>query len=66
MEKVSRNRKELKSETVVTLWNDLKTKIVVKEMCNVLELPRSIFYRWLQRTEGLRNDIEVRFRYQKE
>ncbi len=27
-------------------------------MCNVLELPRSTFYRWLQRTEDLKEDIE--------
>ncbi len=25
-----------------------------KELCNVLELPRSTFYRWLQRTEDLK------------
>lgn len=58
MGKVSGNRKELNPETVVALWNNLKTKIMVKELCNVLELPRSTFYRWLQRTEDLRNDIE--------
>ncbi|MGR5975305.1 IS3 family transposase [Bacillus paranthracis] len=58
MGKVSRNRKGLKPETVVTLWNDLKTKLTVKELCNVLELPRSTFYRWLQRTEDLKEDIE--------
>ena len=40
MGKVSRNRKGLKPETVVTLWNDLKTKLTVKELCNVLELPQ--------------------------
>ncbi len=58
MGKVSRNRKGLKPETVVTLWNDLKTKLTIKELCNVLELPRSTFYRWLQRTEDLKEDIE--------
>lgn len=58
MGKVSRNRKGLKPETVVTLWNDLRTKLTVKELCNVLELPRSTFYRWLQRTEDLKDDIE--------
>ena len=47
MGKVSGNRKELNPETVVTLWNDLRTKLTVKELCNVLELPRSTFYRWL-------------------
>ena len=35
-----------------------KTKLTVKELCNVLELPRSTFYRWLQRTEDLKEDIE--------
>lgn len=39
MGKVSRNRKELNPETVVTLWTDFKTKLTVKELCNVLELP---------------------------
>ena len=34
-----------------------KTKLTVKELCNVLELP-STFYRWLQRTEDLKEDIE--------
>ena len=43
MGKVSRNRKGLKPETVVTLWNDLRTKLTVKELCNVLELPRPHF-----------------------
>ena len=42
MGKVSRNRKGLKPETVVTLWN-FKTKLTVKELCNVLELPRPHF-----------------------
>ncbi len=50
MGKVSGNRKGLKPETVITLWRNVKTKITVKELCNVLELPRSTFYRWLQRT----------------
>ncbi len=59
MGKLSRNRKGLKSETVVTLWKNLKTKITVKELRNVLELPRSIFYRSLQRTEDLKDDIGV-------
>lgn len=58
MRKVSGNRKELNPETVVTLWTDLKTKLTVKELCNVLELPRSTFYRWLQRTEDLGDEIE--------
>ncbi|HDR7364849.1 MULTISPECIES: IS3 family transposase [Bacillus] len=62
MGKVSGNRKELNPETVVTLWNDFKTKIALKELCNVLELPRSTFYRWLQRTEDLRNDIEEKIK----
>ena len=39
MGKVSENRKGLKPETVVTLWKNLKTKITVKELRNVLELP---------------------------
>ncbi len=39
MGKVSGNRKGLKPETVVTLWENVKTKITVKELCNVLELP---------------------------
>ncbi|PGD58792.1 IS3 family transposase [Bacillus wiedmannii] len=58
MGKVSGNRKGLKPETVVTLWENVKTKITVKELCNVLELPRSTFYRWLQRTEDLKDGIE--------
>ncbi|BCC09395.1 hypothetical protein BCM0060_p2061 (plasmid) [Bacillus cereus] len=62
MGKVSGNRKELKPEAVVTLWRDLKTKITVKELCNVLKLARSTFYRWLQRTERLRNDIEEKIK----
>lgn len=59
MGKLSRNRKGLKSETVVTLWKNVQTKITVKELRNVLELPRSIFYRSLQRTEDLKDDIGV-------
>ena len=59
MEKLSGNRKGLKSETVVTLWKNVQTKITVKELRNVLELPRSIFYRSLQRTEDLKDDIGV-------
>lgn len=59
MRKVSGNRKGLKSETVVTLWKNVQTKITVKELRNVLELPRSIFYRSLQRTEDLKDDIWV-------
>ncbi|COE58478.1 Uncharacterised protein [Streptococcus pneumoniae] len=59
MGKVSGNRKGLKSETVVTLWKNVQTKITVKELRNVLELPRSIFYRSLQRTEDLKDDIGV-------
>ncbi|EOO04689.1 hypothetical protein IAW_06093 [Bacillus cereus str. Schrouff] len=62
MGKVSGNRKELNPEIVVTLWNDFKTKITVKELCNVLEFPRSTFYRWLQRTGDLRNDIEEKIK----
>ncbi len=52
MGKVSGNRKGLKPETVVTLWKNVKTKITIKELCNVLELPRSTFYRWLERKIG--------------
>lgn len=59
MGKVSGNRKGLKSKTVVTLWKNVQTKITVKELRNVLELPRSIFYRSLQRTEDLKDDIGV-------
>lgn len=33
--KVLGNRKELKLKTVVTLWRAVKTKIVVKELCDV-------------------------------
>ena len=62
MGKVSGNRKELNPETVVTLWNDLRTKLTVKELCNILELPRSTFYRWLQRTEDLRDEIEEKIK----
>ncbi|PFU36387.1 IS3 family transposase, partial [Bacillus cereus] len=43
---------------VVTLWRNVQTKITVKDLCNVLELPRSTFYRWLQRTEDRKDDIE--------
>lgn len=45
MRKVSENRKELKPHTVIILWNELKTKITAQELCKVLELPRSTFYR---------------------
>ncbi len=38
---------------------NVQTKITVKELRNVLELPRSIFYRSLQRTEDLKDDIGV-------
>ncbi len=38
MEKVSGNRKELKSETIVTLRRNLKTKITVKELYVVFQL----------------------------
>ncbi len=62
MGKVSGNRKGLKPETVVTLWENVKTKITVKELCNVLELPRSTFYRWLQRTEDLKDGIEEKIK----
>ncbi|KAA0761775.1 IS3 family transposase [Bacillus sp. SH5-2] len=62
MGKVSGDRKELNPETVVTLWTDLKTKLTVKELCNVLELPRSTFYRWLQRTVDLRDEIEEKIK----
>ncbi len=62
MGKVSGNRKELNPETVVTLWNHLRTKLTVKELCNVLELPRSTFYRWLQRTVDLRDEIEEKIK----
>ncbi|MED2142222.1 IS3 family transposase, partial [Bacillus thuringiensis] len=62
MGKVSGNRKELNLETVVTLWTDFKTKLTVKELCNVLELPRSTFYRWLQRTVDLRDEIEEKIK----
>ncbi len=62
MGKVSGNRKELNPKTVVTLWTDFKTKLTVKELCNVLELPRSTFYRWLQRTVDLRDEIEEKIK----
>ncbi|KFL86283.1 HTH-like domain protein [Bacillus cereus] len=39
-----------------------KNKITVKELCNVLELPRSTFYRWLQRTEDLKDGIEEKIK----
>lgn len=58
MGKVSGNRKELKPHTVITLWNELKTEVTVQELCNILELPRSTFYRWLQTTERPKDDIE--------
>ncbi|KYG38474.1 hypothetical protein AZF08_00120 [Bacillus gaemokensis] len=48
MGKVSRNRKELKPHIVVGLWHKVKNEMTGKEFCNVLELPRSTFYRWLQ------------------
>ncbi|WP_242266494.1 IS3 family transposase [Bacillus cereus group sp. BfR-BA-01327] len=62
MGKVPGNRKELNLKTVVTLWTDFKTKLTVKELCNVLELPRSTFYRWLQRTVDLRDEIEEKIK----
>ncbi|MGR5952010.1 IS3 family transposase [Bacillus paranthracis] len=36
--------------------------MTVKELCNVLELPRSTFYRWLQRTEDLKDGIEEKIK----
>ncbi|WP_241138709.1 IS3 family transposase [Bacillus mycoides] len=58
MGKVSGNRKELKPHTVITLWNELKTKVTVQELCKVLELPRSSFYRWLQMAERPKDELE--------
>lgn len=43
MGKVFGNQKEPKPKIVVTLWGCLKTKIMVKELCNILELPLSTF-----------------------
>jgi hypothetical protein len=57
MGKVSGNRKELNPETVVTLWRDVKIKITIKELCDVLELSLSKLYRWIQRTERFRAEI---------
>ncbi len=39
-----------------------ENKITVKELCNVLEFPCSVFYRWLQRIEGLRDNIEEKIK----
>lgn len=58
MGKVSGNRKELKPHTVITLWYELKSKVTVQELCKVLELPRSSFYRWLQKAERPKSEIE--------
>ncbi|QIW21094.1 IS3 family transposase [Bacillus thuringiensis] len=62
MGKVSGNRKELKPHTVITLWNELKTKVTAQELCKVLELPRSTFYRWLQITERPKDEVEERIK----
>ena len=62
MGKVSGNRKELKPHIVITLWNELKTKVTVQELCKVLELPRSTFYRWLQITKRPKDEVEERIR----
>lgn len=62
MGKVSGNRKELKPHTVITLWNELKTKVTAQELCKVLELPRSTFYRWLQITERSKDEVEERIK----
>lgn len=47
---------------IVPLWRVVKTKIIVKKLCDVLELSLSIFYRWLQRTERLRDKIEEKIK----
>ncbi|PYE87792.1 transposase InsO family protein [Bacillus sp. 196mf] len=60
MGKVSGNRKQLNPKAVVTLWTDFKTKLTVKELCNIL--PRSTFYRWLQRTVDIRDEIEEKIK----
>ncbi|MGE1125730.1 IS3 family transposase, partial [Bacillus wiedmannii] len=62
MGKVSGNRKELKPHTVITLWNELKTRVTAQELCKVLELPRSTFYRWLQITERPKDEVEARIK----
>ncbi|EJQ43678.1 hypothetical protein IEQ_05006 [Bacillus cereus BAG6X1-2] len=36
----------------------LKTKVTIKELCKVLELPRSSFYHWLQKAERPKDEIE--------
>ena len=46
--------------TVITLWNELKTRVTAQELCKVLELPRSTFYRWLQITERPKDKVEAR------
>src|SRR6478736_5550897 len=51
--------KELSELEQLRLENKhLKTKLTVQELCKVLELPRSTFYRWLQITERPKDEIE--------
>ncbi len=58
MGKVPGNRKELKPVIVAQLWNEVKDKMTVTELCKVLGLPRSTFYRWVNTTQVSTNEIE--------
>lgn len=54
--------KELKPHAAITLWNKLKSKITVQELCKVLELPRSSFYCQLQKAERPKGEIEEKIK----
>ncbi len=58
MGKVPGNRKELNPVIVAQLWNEVKDKMAVKELCKVLDLPRSTFYRWVNTAQVSTGEIE--------
>ncbi len=58
MEKVPGNRKELNPVIVAQLWNEVEDKMTVKELCKVLGLPQSTFYRWLNTAQVSISEIE--------
>lgn len=58
MGKVPGNRKELNPVIVAQLWNEVKDNMTVKELCKVLGLPRSTFYRWINTAQASTSEIE--------
>lgn len=59
MGKVPGNRKELNPVVVAQLWNEVKDNMTVKELCKVLGLPRSTFYRWVNTVQASTSEIET-------